>query len=441
MDQKLWLLVEWVDEQNIFSNYGVVNSHCLIKHETDLHTGKVVFLRDKRNNGARKAQILRVSDNKRYVKELKVMLERQDHQVKNVLSLCMNTIKEMKTGPMFIGANQSLPMPCQSTPSIHIDDDINSSDSDSDQEVNLNLTKSTIKYNNQNKRAESIINGQISRLLNDKTIIRNRRSLMSSTPLPDRNVPNLKLTFDQGSQTDPVLDQPPLEKIEELESVLKRLYGQFLSLLSDAQINESRSIMDRTSEDRRLDENVEILALEEPSNVRQNTSSVELEMDKMAGGLKIRRASAQTTNASLPLSVNNVDMVSIGSGNVTVPARLLAEIDWTSHTSATRQLLQAVFPRRILATHSLTGKQSPAFANKPPKKQLDPKLVDDIVNTVAERCDVPKRIVRSSITTKCTDEAKLYRNRQRFRKMHEQQNQENVPPSSASSNESTTVRD
>lgn len=49
---------------------------------------------------------------------------------------------------------------------------------------------------------------------------------------------------------------------------------------------------------------------------------------------------------------------------------------------------------RVLATHSLTGKQSPAFVNKPPKKQLDPKLVEDIVDTVSERCGVPQRIVR-----------------------------------------------
>ncbi|XP_050348193.1 uncharacterized protein LOC126772061 [Nymphalis io] len=193
-----------------------------------------------------------------------------------------------------------------------------------------------------------------------------------------RNVQNLKLTFDQGTQTDPVLDYPSSVNLEELETALKRLYQQVLVLLSNVEINESRSIMDRTSEDRGLDENEEILAVEEPTVVLQNTSSVELEMDEMAGGLKIRRVSAQTTNACLPLSVNNVDMVSIGNGNVTVPARLMTEIDWTSHTSATRRLLLAVFPRRILATHSLTGKQSPAFANKPPKKQLDPKLVDDI---------------------------------------------------------------
>ncbi|XP_050348072.1 uncharacterized protein LOC126771938 isoform X1 [Nymphalis io] len=439
MDQKLWLLVEWIDKPNIFSNYVVVSNHCLMKHEKDLHTGKVVLLRDKRNNSARKARILRFSDNKHYLKSLKGMLERQDHKVKTVLSNCVNTIKE-KAGPMFSAANQSLPMPSQSASSMisHIDDEINSTDSDIDQEMNLDFTTATMNYN-QNNRAEAIINGQIRRLLNDKSIIRNRRLVVSYPPIPDRNVQNLKLTFDQGTQTDPVLDYPSSVNLEELETALKRLYQQVLAVLSNFEKNERRSIMDRTSEDRGLDENEEILAVEEPTVVLQNTSSVELEMDEMAGGLKIRRVSAQTTNACLPLSVNNVDMVSIGNGNVTVPARLMTEIDWTSHTSATRRLLQAVFPRRILATHSLTGKQSPAFANKPPKKQLDPKLVDDIVNTVAERCNVSKRIVRSSITTKCSDEAKLYRNRQRFRKKREQQNRENVPPSSATSGESTTV--
>lgn len=49
---------------------------------------------------------------------------------------------------------------------------------------------------------------------------------------------------------------------------------------------------------------------------------------------------------------------------------------------------------RVLATHSLTGKQSPAFSNKPPKKRLDPKMVEDIINTVADRCGVPKNLVR-----------------------------------------------
>ncbi|XP_050348085.1 early boundary activity protein 2-like isoform X4 [Nymphalis io] len=389
MDQNLWLLVEWVDDEKIFSNYVVVSNHYLATNETDLHTGKVVLLRDKYNNSARKVRILRVSDNKNDIKAFKVLMERQDHQVKTVLTLCMNAVKEMKTIPMNRKADEHMG---------HL-------------MMNLDFTKSTIKYN-QSECAESITNGQISRLLNEKS-------------LPDTNAQNFKLTFDQGTQTDSDLDEPSTEHLDNIETQINSLYREYRALVSRIQSQTCQCVH------RRLNENVEILAAEEPTIVRQNTSSVELEMDKNSGD--------QTTNASLPLSVNNVDMVSIGNGNVTVPARLMAEIDWTSHTSATRRLLQAVFPRRILATHSLTGKQSPAFANKPPKKQLDPKLVDDIVNTVAERCNVPKRIVRSSITTKCSDEAKLYRNRQRYRKKREQQNRENVPPSSATSGESTTV--
>ncbi|CAG9564585.1 unnamed protein product [Danaus chrysippus] len=41
-------------------------------------------------------------ESKRYVKDFKIMLERQDNQVKNVVTLCMNTIKEMKTGQLLL---------------------------------------------------------------------------------------------------------------------------------------------------------------------------------------------------------------------------------------------------------------------------------------------------------------------------------------------------
>lgn len=61
MSQRLWLLVEWVDERNVFSHYGVVNADSLVTNESDLHTGKMVFIRNKHGNGARRAQILRIS--------------------------------------------------------------------------------------------------------------------------------------------------------------------------------------------------------------------------------------------------------------------------------------------------------------------------------------------------------------------------------------------
>ncbi|CAD0202514.1 unnamed protein product [Chrysodeixis includens] len=129
----------------------------------------------------------------------------------------------------------------------------------------------------------------------------------------------------------------------------------------------------------------------------------------------------------------NDDVVSIGDGNAVIPSRIFRHINWNSYTSATRKLLTAVFSRRVLATHSLTGKPSPAFPNKPAKKKLDQSIVNDIVQTVVERCCVPENVVRTSITTKCADESKMFRTRQQNKKKRKLKfNRENIPPESDS---------
>lgn len=53
--------------------------------------------------------------------------------------------------------------------------------------------------------------------------------------------------------------------------------------------------------------------------------------------------------------------VVLGSNNTTVPRSVLMNINWNSHTAATRRLLRAKFSREVLATHSLTGKPSPGM--------------------------------------------------------------------------------
>uniref|UniRef100_A0A2A4K0C7 BEN domain-containing protein n=1 Tax=Heliothis virescens TaxID=7102 RepID=A0A2A4K0C7_HELVI len=132
-------------------------------------------------------------------------------------------------------------------------------------------------------------------------------------------------------------------------------------------------------------------------------------------------------------NANADDMVPIGDGNALIPSRIFRHVNWNSYTSATRKLLTAVFTRRVLATHSLTGKPSPAFPNKPAKKKLDPALVNDIVQTVVERCCVPENVVRTSITTKCADESKMFRTRENNKKKRKHKvNRENIPPESDS---------
>ncbi|CAH2008228.1 unnamed protein product [Acanthoscelides obtectus] len=104
--------------------------------------------------------------------------------------------------------------------------------------------------------------------------------------------------------------------------------------------------------------------------------------------------------------------VQIGSNATKIDRTVYDAVNWSSYTAATRKLLITVFPRKVLATHSLTGRPSPAFVGLKEKKiRLDPEIVDDIVEIVIKKCSVPATLVRSAITTKCADENKLYRKR------------------------------
>lgn len=77
---------------------------------------------------------------------------------------------------------------------------------------------------------------------------------------------------------------------------------------------------------------------------------------------------------------NGDDEVVIGNNNTTVPRNLLTNINWNSHTAATRRLLRAKFSREVLATHSLTGKPSPGELNFMEKCFSDPQVCDFRIN-------------------------------------------------------------
>ena len=106
-------------------------------------------------------------------------------------------------------------------------------------------------------------------------------------------------------------------------------------------------------------------------------------------------------------------LLAIGSNKSKVPRHILRAINWGSYKSATRKLLVTLFSRETLATHSLTGRPSPAFHDrgKPSKNKLDPNIIADIVQTVTKYCNVTESMVRTAITTKCADENKMSRQR------------------------------
>ncbi|XP_061391958.1 protein insensitive-like [Musca vetustissima] len=112
--------------------------------------------------------------------------------------------------------------------------------------------------------------------------------------------------------------------------------------------------------------------------------------------------------AEYKLNIDNV-MVSIGPNNTRIPAKIYESMNWSSASIATRKLLMAIFDRKTLATHSMTGKPSPAFKDhgKPLKQMLDPSAIQDIIFAVTRKCNVSEKEVRNAITTKCADENKM----------------------------------
>ncbi|XP_062143132.1 early boundary activity protein 2 [Drosophila sulfurigaster albostrigata] len=103
----------------------------------------------------------------------------------------------------------------------------------------------------------------------------------------------------------------------------------------------------------------------------------------------------------------------LGPNGTTITSKEFGQVAWTDAPVATRGLLNVVFTSDDLATHTLTGKPSPAFygRERPPKKMLDPDRVEDIIVSVMNRTGGKERHIRGTITTKCADTAKKYKRR------------------------------
>ncbi|CAK1549711.1 unnamed protein product [Leptosia nina] len=213
-----------------------------------------------------------------------------------------------------------------------------------------------------------------------------------------------KTTREWETQTD-VRNRLP--EIEEMDTVIKGLFKRLEVLQS--QVGSKVLKVDSTAETAATSDN----RSETDSRKTYKRKRKISDFDVTPSYRKYRKSDFQSkisNTRTKNFSKTIGELVPIGDGNAVVPATLLKNMDWTSYTNSSRKLLTAVFPRNVLATHSLTGKRSPAFPNKAAKKKLEPALVNDIVQTVMERCKVPENFVRTSITTKCSDESKRVRN-------------------------------
>ncbi|XP_068141638.1 early boundary activity protein 2 [Drosophila tropicalis] len=140
---------------------------------------------------------------------------------------------------------------------------------------------------------------------------------------------------------------------------------------------------------------------------------------------RLRRNLSTSSSESQPEVTNSMDYPRrvqladgsfayvLGPNGTQITAHQYGEVFWTNAPVATRCLLTAVFTNDELATHTLTGKPSPAFygRERPAKLQLDQAKVDDIIVCVRNRTEGKERSIRAAITTKCADVDKKYKRR------------------------------
>lgn len=109
---------------------------------------------------------------------------------------------------------------------------------------------------------------------------------------------------------------------------------------------------------------------------------------------------------------DRIELVALGPNGTVVPAEEILGIEWNMPAQVTRKLLQVVFDRNTLATHTLSGKTSPAFQHRPNEKEaLDQSKIADVIHAVQKFMGCSERDVRIAITTKCADESKMLRKR------------------------------
>lgn len=91
------------------------------------------------------------------------------------------------------------------------------------------------------------------------------------------------------------------------------------------------------------------------NEINQSLSS----LNSSEQAIDLKRETNNINRSFMDEDGNGEDEIVIGSNQTTVPRSVLMDINWKSHTAATRKLLRAKFSRETLATHSLTGKPSP----------------------------------------------------------------------------------
>ena len=58
---KLWLVVEWLDNNSVFPTYGIASIDSLMCREVDISLNKIIYLRPKNKKKYQRAKIVDIS--------------------------------------------------------------------------------------------------------------------------------------------------------------------------------------------------------------------------------------------------------------------------------------------------------------------------------------------------------------------------------------------
>ncbi|KAI8124770.1 hypothetical protein FF38_06807 [Lucilia cuprina] len=213
-----------------------------------------------------------------------------------------------------------------------------------------------------------------------------------------------------------------VEELQQMEDEIEKLEELLMS--HDIEINEDdfeTFYQKKMDEEPMLEPLDSLKPIDLPNELQPQTPKRQEQQTK-----RIKISATSTPISRKPTKTEIVDkfeanedgMVVIGPNGTMISKTALQAINWSlSGAALTRKILMEVFGRETLAFHTLTGKPSPAFmdCDKPMKNQLDPLKVADIIHLVMEHTQLTAKEVRNAITTKCADENKMFRQREKKR--------------------------
>ncbi|XP_017787175.1 PREDICTED: early boundary activity protein 2-like [Nicrophorus vespilloides] len=95
-------------------------------------------------------------------------------------------------------------------------------------------------------------------------------------------------------------------------------------------------------------------------------------------------------------------MITLGPNGNVLPASTMNRVRWNFYTTATYGLLEAVFSKEVLATHTLKGDASRMLF------KLEERKVEDVIYFISRKFALSKKAVIREIRFKCKKEFKRF---------------------------------